>query len=131
MWTGTEHALAPLWLAPSPGHADSTAAEIEFYLDSYYNKPDMVTHIATLGLEGGDTYTALGMRTLQESVFTEAAGFRGNMTIVIVVTDGIATDAGLIDAQRVALVGMVRAPSTCALRIAGARPHCGGIGRLR
>ena len=90
-----------------PGCPDSTTAEVEFFLDSYFNKTDLLGHIDNIGLQGGLTYTALGLQTLRESVFVEAAGFRGNMTVVIVLTDGHATDAGLLAAQSALLVDMV------------------------
>ena len=98
-----EHALPRL----PAGRPDSTTAEVEFYLDGYFNKTDLLGHIATVRLQGGQTNTALGLQTLRESVFIEAEGFRGDNAIIIVVTDGFATDSGLLAAQSALLVDMV------------------------
>ena len=98
-----EHALPRL----PAGRPDSTTAEVEFHLDSYYNKTDMQGAIDNFALQGGQTNTALGLETLRESVFIEAEGFRGDMPIVIVLTDGIATDSELLAAQSALLVDMV------------------------
>ena len=67
----------------------------------------MLGHIDNFALQGGQTNTALGLETLRESVFNVSEGFRGDNTIVIVLTDGVATDFGLLAAQSALLVDMV------------------------
>ena len=67
----------------------------------------MLGHIEDFGLQGGQTATALGLQTLRESVFNVSAGFRGDNTIVIVLTDGLATDSVDLAAQSALLVDMV------------------------
>ena len=98
-----EHALPRL----PAGRPDSTTAEVEFYLNTYYDKADMLGHIEDFGLQGGQTATALGLQTLRESVFNVSRGFRGDNTIVIVLTDGFATDSVDLAAQSALLVDMV------------------------
>ena len=98
-----EHALPRL----PAGRPDSTTAEVEFYLDDYDDKTDMLGAIDNFALQGGQTNTALGLQTLRESVFNVSEGFRGDNTIIIVLTDGIATDSELLAAQSALLVDMV------------------------
>ena len=67
----------------------------------------MLGHFDNFALQGGQTNTALGLQTLRESVYVESRGFRGDNTIVIVLTDGFATDSVDLAAQSALLVDMV------------------------
>jgi len=75
----------------------STAPKVEFYMDRYTNRNDMLTAIKNLQHEGGETNIAGGLRLARTDLFSTSHGARNNVPkIAILMTDGFAN----IDARQ-------------------------------
>jgi len=67
----------------------STDASVEFHLDEYSTKADLMARTQKILHTGGNTETSAALKLVRESVFTAAHGVRANVAhVVIVITDG-------------------------------------------
>ncbi|XP_076827632.1 collagen alpha-6(VI) chain isoform X2 [Brachyhypopomus gauderio] len=73
----------------------SNEPRMEFYLNSFQDKQEVLNYITTLPYKGGGTRTGLGLAFLLRQQFVEAAGSRakeGVPQIAVVITDGQSQD---------------------------------------
>ena len=64
-------------------------ANVEFNLNTYSKKSDIVDHLGTMAFLGTKTYTGLGLRYMQNEIFQQSSGDRDDVpNIGIVITDG-------------------------------------------
>lgn len=79
----------------------STKPQVEFYLNSFKNKNDMLQHIEILPYKRGLTYTGMAIDYTKTHVFNKNVGCRaenGIQQIAIIVTDGKSLDDVLVPA---------------------------------
>lgn len=73
----------------------SDTPRVEFYLNTFNQKADILQYIKTLPYRGGGTNTGAAINFLKNNVFTKSAGSRmtqGVQQIAVVITDGVSQD---------------------------------------
>ncbi|XP_041101018.1 collagen alpha-6(VI) chain-like isoform X2 [Polyodon spathula] len=73
----------------------SDTPNVEFYLNTFSQKADILQYIKTLPYRGGGTNTGAAINFLKNNVFTKSAGSRmayGVQQIAVVITDGFSQD---------------------------------------
>ncbi|MBN3276151.1 CO6A4 protein, partial [Polyodon spathula] len=73
----------------------SDTPKVEFYLNTFSRKTDILQYIKTLPYRGGGTNTGAAINFLKTNVFTKSAGSRrtqGVQQIAVVITDGVSED---------------------------------------
>ncbi|MGH0126136.1 UNVERIFIED_CONTAM: hypothetical protein FKN15_073536 [Acipenser sinensis] len=73
----------------------SDTPKVEFYLNTFSQKADILQYIKTLPYRGGGTNTGAAINFLKNNVFTKSAGSRmtqGVQQIAVVITDGVSQD---------------------------------------
>lgn len=73
----------------------SSEVTINFHLNKYSNKADILAAIDTIAYPGGGTHTSSGLAEVRKQMFTEENGMRplsaGAARVLIVLTDGAST----------------------------------------
>ncbi|KAK1172363.1 collagen alpha-6(VI) chain-like [Acipenser oxyrinchus oxyrinchus] len=73
----------------------SDTPKVEFYLNTFSQKADILQYIKTLPYRGGGTNTGAAINFLKNNVFTKGTGSRmtqGVQQIAVVITDGVSQD---------------------------------------
>ncbi|KAK6490585.1 collagen alpha-6(VI) chain-like [Huso huso] len=73
----------------------SDTPKVEFYLNTFSQKADILQYIKSLPYRGGGTNTGVAISFLKNNVFTKSAGSRmtqGVQQIAVVITDGVSQD---------------------------------------
>ncbi|XP_063003668.1 collagen alpha-4(VI) chain-like [Elgaria multicarinata webbii] len=73
----------------------SDKPRLEFSLDTFESKTEVLNYLKTLPYRGGQTYTGAALDFLQKNVFTKEAGSRKNhgvQQLAVVITDGQSRD---------------------------------------
>ncbi|XP_043921565.1 collagen alpha-6(VI) chain-like [Protopterus annectens] len=87
----------------------STKAEVEFDLNAFNEKDDVLQYIKTLPYRGGGTNTGAALDFIRTRLFTETAGSRianGIKQIAIVITDGKSQDNVSVPATNLRRLGV-------------------------
>lgn len=70
----------------------SATAESVFFLNSYFDKAELISAILSVGYMGSDTNTSGALREMRTVQFTLENGDRGGIpNVAIVITDGVST----------------------------------------
>lgn len=71
----------------------SLNASVEFYLNTYTNVSPIITHIDSIQVEEGPSFTGKGLQVIREEIFTTTGGARLNVNkYVVVLSDGLSSN---------------------------------------
>ena len=67
----------------------SDTSKVEFHLNRYVDKQDVIQHVRHVMFVGGRTHTSSALRTIKDEMFTSRNGDRGSVqNLLIILTDG-------------------------------------------